>query len=585
MAKPKFLYDNVFKQTIVASSVAAGFAAANVADWRHYTWYQPAALPATLDVDCGAPRDVDYALLYGHDVGSQNATVEIFGSDYPFGGANLFPSPEDMASGWTLNGMSAVANATTAPDGTTTAEKLVESAVNEQHRSYRVISTSLAGKQVVHSVFAKAAERSKVRLVESSGPNILFDISAGTAVVAGGTPHAYGIRPVGGGWFRCWFSHNESDASTVVQVHVCDASGASTYAGDGASGLFVWGAMSHEGRDIGAYVSASGWVSTDARVAVFGGNLLSAPHFSAGVTDAPTRAGLLSAVSSLGWGTDFPSTGLAFGHDGATLSVAYKSHAHVVGVTYRIQALVKMDDGGAPAFGSATSVSSLNDFVFIINGFTVPMNTASVTALGSGVFAVSGVLAAAPGGNANVGIVKYATNSPRTFKVTGYYLTADGAVSDYILPSNPPVLKTFTKTRKRYWRARITGSAAPSLAILAVGSALEVPTWLPQGFDPLTRKVVGQTNRNANGHGLGKVIDFEEWSQQLRFERVAWSWLRETWLPAWRAHLRSAPFALAWDTDTDPANVKLLTADDEFSTPHYAGSTADLTLGVTGVAT
>lgn len=582
MAKPKFLYDNVFKQTIVASSVAAGFAAANVADWRPYTWYKPGALPATLDVDCGAPRDVDYALLYGHDVGSQNAGVEIFGSDYPFGGANLFPSPEDMSSGWTKSGVSVVDNATTAPDGTTTAEKLVESALNELHRSFRAISSSLSGKQVVHAVFAKAAERSKLRLVESSGPNILFDLSAGTAVVSSGSPHAYGMQAVGRGWFRCWFSHTESDASTVVQLQVCDVAGSSTYAGDGSSGLFVWGAMSHEGREIGAYVAASGWVSTDARVAVFGGNLLSAPHFPAGVTDAPTRAGLLSAVSSLGWGADFPSTGLAFGHDGATATYAYKALSFVVGGTYQFSALIKMDDGAAPAFGSSNTSSSLNDLCLSINNnLVVPSSVAHV---GGGVYRVSGSYVAS-GVGTFVGVAKVATNSPRTFKVTGYYLTADGAVSDYILPSNPPALKTFTKTRKRYWRARITGSAAPSLAILAVGSALEVPTWLPQGFDPLTRKVVGQTNRNANGHGLGKVVDFEEWSQQLRFERVAWSWLRDAWLPAWREHLRSAPFALAWDTDTDPASVKLLTADDEFSTPHYAGSTADLTLGVTGVAT
>lgn len=82
MGYPKFLFDNHFNDAApVASTTAAGnYAAANVADMRAYTWWQPTALPATLTVDCGAAKAADYLAIYGHDLHTQGATVEVHGS-------------------------------------------------------------------------------------------------------------------------------------------------------------------------------------------------------------------------------------------------------------------------------------------------------------------------------------------------------------------------------------------------------------------------------------------------------------------------------------------------------------------------
>ncbi|MFN7725146.1 MAG: hypothetical protein ACK5QH_08765 [Rubrivivax sp.] len=152
--------------------------------------------------------------------------------------------------------------------------------------------------------------------------------------------------------------------------------------------------------------------------------------------------------------------------------------------------------------------------------------------------------------------------------------------------SDEPQLLLFNSASFRYWRLRITGAATmPALAIAAIGARLELPEWLGQPFDPLGRQIMGQSNRNERGQPLGRVVQFESWKEQIKLERVTWAWVRNVWLPAWRAHLRSSPFVLGWEVDLYPTDLKLVVAGDKFDTPHYSGSTCDLTFDVEAVVT
>lgn len=82
MSAPNFYYDNRFSDAASAASTTAtgNYAAANLADMRPYTWWKPTALPATVTVDCGSAKAADYAAVYGHDLHSQGATLEVRGS-------------------------------------------------------------------------------------------------------------------------------------------------------------------------------------------------------------------------------------------------------------------------------------------------------------------------------------------------------------------------------------------------------------------------------------------------------------------------------------------------------------------------
>jgi len=162
---------------------------------------------------------------------------------------------------------------------------------------------------------------------------------------------------------------------------------------------------------------------------------------------------------------------------------------------------------------------------------------------------------------------------------------ASNVLVDSLTPaSDDPFVRYFTSASYRYWRLNITGGASmPSLAIAAIGAELDIPAYLSSGFDPLGRMIKGQYNRSESGHPLGRTVKFEEWAESLRFELVTWAWVRASWLPAWRAHVRDEPFIFSWDPSGHPAEVVLVAVKDQFKTPHKPGSYTDLSFDVLGV--
>lgn len=88
--KPRIFYDNRFVDgTVTASSTAAGFHMDNMADWRPYTWWKPTALPATITVDCGSAKSANSLMVYGHDLFTQSATIEVRGSTDNFSASDV----------------------------------------------------------------------------------------------------------------------------------------------------------------------------------------------------------------------------------------------------------------------------------------------------------------------------------------------------------------------------------------------------------------------------------------------------------------------------------------------------------------
>ena len=167
---------------------------------------------------------------------------------------------------------------------------------------------------------------------------------------------------------------------------------------------------------------------------------------------------------------------------------------------------------------------------------------------------------------------------------TDNFSASDVLIASNVPTSNGPVLLHFTSVSYRYWRLRITGAATmPSIAIASVGQRMELPGYLGLSFDPTARTVSAQSNENLNGQPLGKVIEYTQQKRMLTLRMVTPSWIRSTWLPAWRAHLRSAPFGFAWNVTDDPTNVVLCVAGDSFNTPHYPGGYADLEVELTNV--
>lgn len=162
---------------------------------------------------------------------------------------------------------------------------------------------------------------------------------------------------------------------------------------------------------------------------------------------------------------------------------------------------------------------------------------------------------------------------------------ADDNLAATITPSDDkPFILTFSSQSARYWRARITGSAPPSLAIVAIGARLELPRRLRTGFDPTARSPQGKFNRSMKGHPLGSVVDYEEWSERIRLRNVTWDWIRNTWQPAWNAHLGTLPWLFAWDPVDHASELYLVGSVRGYKSPIAKGTFADLEVMISGVA-
>lgn len=174
---------------------------------------------------------------------------------------NLALRSEDFAHAtWNKTRSSITSNADAAPDGTATADRLVEDATaSNTHYTYQTGLTISPGANCVASVYVKAGSRSWIRLLiadTASGLNsasVYFNVGAGTvgstAVAGTGALTASGIEYAGRGFYRCWVSGtiDPTSSDTYMMVLLATADNTSSYTGNGSSYVTLWGAQYETG--------------------------------------------------------------------------------------------------------------------------------------------------------------------------------------------------------------------------------------------------------------------------------------------------------------------------------------------------
>jgi len=155
-------------------------------------------------------------------------------------------------------------------------------------------------------------------------------------------------------------------------------------------------------------------------------NLFTYSDFNSGVSGT----GLVTSSTMTG-PTGATITAAAFGHDGTTTSFLYKGTVAAT-TQYAISVFVRMDDGNAPVFGSSTTTNPLNDFALVVSGGAVPVSTYIVENFGGGLYRVSGFVISQATNLGNNGVVKYNTNSNRTFKTSAWQIEAGSFATSYI---------------------------------------------------------------------------------------------------------------------------------------------------------
>jgi len=175
---------------------------------------------------------------------------------------NVLRSEEFSDAYWAKSRVTVTANATTSPDGATTADKIVETATSLDHNIGR-LNISLSPQQTLtYSVFVKSAERSEIRLrmqQNVNGVDCIFNLStlAITPVNFGsGSGSTGSIVAYPNGWYRCAITGRPSGGTgtTLNVANFIVVSGNVNYTGDGTSGIFIWGAQLEEGSFPTSYI-------------------------------------------------------------------------------------------------------------------------------------------------------------------------------------------------------------------------------------------------------------------------------------------------------------------------------------------
>jgi hypothetical protein len=151
-------------------------------------------------------------------------------------------SSEFNDGAWLKIGATVLDNAEVSPNGTITADKIVEDTSTGTHRALTNIGIStLAGVSYTASIYAKSAGRN-LRITNNNLAGADFDLTSGTVSGAGTIEPAYLL---GSGWYRCSITRIPG---TTDRIGAFMTSGGSTsYTGDGTSGIFLWGAQHESG--------------------------------------------------------------------------------------------------------------------------------------------------------------------------------------------------------------------------------------------------------------------------------------------------------------------------------------------------
>jgi hypothetical protein len=167
---------------------------------------------------------------------------------------NLIEYSEQLDNAvWIRTNLTVTPNATTAPNGTLTAEKLIPTVTNDLHITESSVVSFVSGSTYTFSFYAKRAEDNFIQITASSSllsTRANFNLLNGTlGFVDSGITAT--ITPINNDWYRCTASFVAAATGNFRMV-LCNIPASTsarfaTFAGNGTSGVFVWGAQIDNG--------------------------------------------------------------------------------------------------------------------------------------------------------------------------------------------------------------------------------------------------------------------------------------------------------------------------------------------------
>ena len=203
-------------------------------------------------------------------VTSEPYTVDRNGEDLP-GGRGLMIEPdrtnialqsEDLSTTHVLGVALVDTDATTAPDGSPTADRLKDAngGGTSSDVSIRTQGELVPSGDNTYSCFAKAdgldwMDMRTFSFDASADGETYFDLANGVLGTVSANHDSAGMEYWGNGWYRCWITFNTTgDLNGFLYTYVAEADGDRAVDADDTSSIFLWGQQCEAGDAPSSYI-------------------------------------------------------------------------------------------------------------------------------------------------------------------------------------------------------------------------------------------------------------------------------------------------------------------------------------------
>ncbi len=236
--------------------------------WMVEPLWHPVASAANYPADRAplAKKDLGSGVTAEYDPDANDGEPKVYRTDWQ-GKQRLYKtarknylsySEEFDNAGWSKTGITVTPDASTAPNGTVTCDRLVEAATTAQRRLHRTVAGVTSGDTFTWSVHVRpdAGREGNTLYLSSGTENMVVDFNLLTktfvATPSGGAAHVdSGIVQLVSGDYRLYTTVKFATPKTSIAVSLYFSNipddGNASYAGDGVKGIGAWGAQLESG--------------------------------------------------------------------------------------------------------------------------------------------------------------------------------------------------------------------------------------------------------------------------------------------------------------------------------------------------